>query len=83
MGVAVPDVIKRDVSYMWVDGGSNGPGTQPPSPDAGVVNAVRLYARLTGYFASFVLQVPNQQITFWVRKIGAVAAVAVYSAVLG
>lgn len=67
MGVAIPDVIKGDVSYMWIDGGGNGPDTQPPNSDAGVVNAVRLYSRLTGYFAAFVLQVPNQGITFWVR----------------
>lgn len=66
MGVAIPDVVKADVSYLYIEGGSNGPGTSPPSNDSGVVNAVRLYARMTGYFAAFLRHVPNEPITFWV-----------------
>ena len=69
MGVAVPDVIREDVSYLYIEGGSNGPDTAPPDRDDGVINAVRLYARMTGYCAGFLKQVPNQHIVFWVRFI--------------
>jgi PhoPQ-activated pathogenicity-related protein len=64
MGVGIPDVIREDVSYLYIEGGSNGPGTEPPDMDDGVINAVRLYARMTGYVASFLKQVPNQSIVF-------------------
>jgi len=67
MGVAVPDVIREDVSYLYVEGGNNGPGTGPPESDDEVLNVVRLYASMTGYFASFLKQVPNQSIYFAVR----------------
>lgn len=67
MGVAIPDVIVEDVSYLYIEGGNNNPGTGPPGSDDGVVGAARLYARLTGYFAAFLQQVPNQPIIFTVR----------------
>lgn len=64
MGVGVPDVVRKNVSYLYIDGGSNDPWTTPPANDSGVVNAARLFSHLTGYYASFVLQVPNSKIIF-------------------
>jgi len=60
MGVAVPDVIKRDYAYMFIDGGGNNPGSSPPDQDDDRVTIARTIAKLAGYFGAFLLQVPNQ-----------------------
>jgi len=65
MGVAIPDVIKRDYAYMLIDGGHNHIGTQPPGSGDVRVSAIRQIAGIAGYVGAFLLQIPNQPIRFY------------------
>jgi len=68
MGISIPDEITRDFAYMFIDGGGNGEGAQPPGPTDSRVRIVREVARITGYFGAFILQIPNQGVIFSVSS---------------
>jgi PhoPQ-activated pathogenicity-related protein len=64
MAIAIPDTIRHQVSYLWIEGGSNGDGTQPnPPDDPYVMMLVEITAR-AGCIAAYVLQVPNESMVF-------------------
>jgi len=67
--VAVPDNLRRDFAYLYIDGGGNGVGEQPPGPNDGRLGLVRNIANLAGYVGAVLLQVPNQGVIFGVRNI--------------
>ena len=67
MAIGVPDVLRGpQVAYMFIDGGSNGPGTQPPSIDSAHTGICRQFANQTGLPGAVLLQIPNQRIIFTV-----------------
>ena len=70
MAVGVPDVLQAfpEVAYMLIDGGSNRPGSQPPSIDSETTTVCRMFANQTGYPGAVLLQVPNQGIIFVVSS---------------
>lgn len=67
VAVAVPDVIRHEAAFVWIEGGSNGPDTGPAPPNDDLIGLIVTVAVQTGAIGSYVLQVPNQPMTFTVR----------------
>jgi len=65
MGVSIPDVIKKDFSYLFIDGGHNNVPGNPPGETDTRVNIVRHVARVAGYVGAFLLQIPNQPVRYY------------------
>jgi PhoPQ-activated pathogenicity-related protein len=65
MGVAIPhDIRFPDAGFLFIDGGGNNPGQQPPDrEDLGNV-AIALLANDTGTCGAYIKQVPNQPVVF-------------------
>jgi PhoPQ-activated pathogenicity-related protein len=64
MAIAVPDEIRHEAALMWIEGGSNGPGTGPAPPDDELVGLTVIMAVETGAIGAYIRQVPNQSIIF-------------------
>ncbi|XP_070581613.1 autocrine proliferation repressor protein A-like [Ptychodera flava] len=65
--VTIPDRLTiTDASFIYVTGGSNGPGTVPPDPtsDKDVLMS-SMFAVGTGSIGACLRQIPNQRITFY------------------
>ena len=73
MAIAVPDVILHEAAMVWIEGGSNGPGTGPAGPDDELVTLTVIIAEQIGCIGAYVLQVPNQRITFTVSLVASSA----------
>jgi len=68
MAIAIPDVIQHEAAMMWIEGGSNGPGTAPSPPDDQLVSLAVQIAQNTGSIGAHIRQVPNQSMVFSVRS---------------
>jgi PhoPQ-activated pathogenicity-related protein len=64
MGIAIPDVVKHDAAYMWIEGGSNNDDTGPAPPDDELVFLILNMAVEVGCIGAYIRQVPNQSMVF-------------------